>query len=143
MMEGINEMGFAKTLNHHNFENNLEDLAFMIQQLAPNQIQPQQLAPHPHSLPSYAIDQYPQLQDPYAGAFLENPFLQPPHQGWHDPYVEAYILDWLDHSYLENDSPSNQPYLEHQQISHAPCPSNEVPSLEDLVEQLAANTLKF
>ncbi|XP_052193898.1 uncharacterized protein LOC127802226 [Diospyros lotus] len=154
-MKTVNEVGFATPMDQRRIENRLEELTSMVRQLALDRNQPPQVCGI-CSLSSHVTDQCPQLQDNTEscnGIFPGRPFQQQPQQNRYDPYAPTYNPGWRDHPNFRYRGASTQPF---QQRFNAPGQSNATPmkqqaqtlpkaelSLDDIVQQLSANTLKF
>ncbi|XP_052185189.1 uncharacterized protein LOC127796827 [Diospyros lotus] len=135
-MKTVNEVGFAAPMNQRRIENRLEELTSMVRQLALDRNQPQQ-----------------DNTESCNGIFPGRPFQQQPQLNRYDPCAPTYNPGWRDHPNFRYGGASTQPF---QQRFNAPGQSNATPmkqqaqtlpktesSLNDIVQQLAANTLKF
>ncbi|XP_052177512.1 uncharacterized protein LOC127791570 [Diospyros lotus] len=122
-MKTVNEVGFAAPMDQRRIENRLEELTSMDNTESCN------------------------------GIFPGRPFQHQPQQSRYDPYAPTYNPGWRDHPNFRYGGASTQPF---QQRFNAPGQSNVTPmkqqaqtlpktesSLNDIVQQLAANTLKF
>ncbi|XP_052181853.1 uncharacterized protein LOC127794642 [Diospyros lotus] len=135
-MKTVNEVGFAAPMDQRRIENRLEELISMVRQLALDRNQPQQ-----------------DNTESCNGILPGRPFQHQPQQSRYDPYAPTYNPGWRDHPNFRYGGASTQPF---QQRFNALGQSNATPmkqqaqtlpktepSLNDIVQQLAANTLKF
>ncbi|XP_052203099.1 uncharacterized protein LOC127808569 [Diospyros lotus] len=122
-MKTVNEVGFAAPVDQRGIENRLEELTSMDNIESCN------------------------------GIFPRRPFQHQPQQSKYDPYAPTYNPGWRDQPNFRYGGASTQPF---QQRFNAPGQSNATPmkqqaqtlpktepSLDDIVQQLAANILKF
>ncbi|XP_052189950.1 uncharacterized protein LOC127799763 [Diospyros lotus] len=162
---GINEISAAATNDQQRIENKLEELASMVRQLALERKQPQQQLCGICSLPSHPTDQCPQLQENtefVAGIFpatynpgwrdhpnfryggsSNQPFQQHNPYQTHDLQQQQFQQPQRFNHHQGSSSSNHAPPRPNQTMQPAQPPPKSEPSLDDLVKQLAANTLQF
>nr|URM60731.1 ZF-HD family protein [Gymnema sylvestre] len=157
----VNEL--QSSTDQQRMENKIEELTCLVRQLALGQKQMTATICGICTSPMHPTDQCPQLQDTTetcAGVFPGRPFHQ--QQPRYDPFSSTYNPGWRDHPNLRygvtasqqpsqhnqqrynfsessNHQQQTRPFLPQQQQQS----SKPEPSLEDLVKQLATNSLQF